>query len=150
MQNENAKTLNQILRGEHMAIDVYNTYISSLPPGDLRSELSRIKHDHERHARELTACVKNTGSKPVEAGGAVSNMAELMGKIKTLVHPDPRDILQQLYDGEDKGLARAVQFAEHRLGQKEKQLLDEIFSDEHDHLKKLRQLMSEHGHKIEQ
>lgn len=149
MPNENTKALNQILRGEHMAIGIYDTYINILPHGDLRLELTRIKDDHERHARELAAYVEQAGGTPVDSSGMAGSMADFMGRVETLVHPDPQDILQQLYDGEDKGLARAVQYSEHKLSREEQQLLDQIFSDEHDHLKQLQALMSKHGHSVE-
>ncbi|HUS90140.1 MAG TPA: hypothetical protein VMW91_12395 [Desulfosporosinus sp.] len=49
-------------------------------------------------------------------------------------------ILERLYDGEDKGLARAVQYSEQYLSSAEKEVLEPIFSDEHDHLKQLQSL----------
>ena len=47
------------------------------------------------------------------------------------------NMLEKLYSGEDRGLARAVQLSEDKLSEAEREVLAPILSDEHDHLKQL-------------
>lgn len=135
------EVLNKILKGEYMAIGVYDTLASNLPAGSVREDLSSIQKDHERHAQVLTDYIKKQGEEPITSAGMAGSMAEMMSKIKTLVKPDEQDIIRQLYDGEDQGLAKAVQYAERNLGPEARSLVEQIFSDEHDHLKTLEQLL---------
>lgn len=135
------EVLNKILKGEHMAIGVYDTLASNLPAGDVREDLSSIQKDHERHAQVLTGYILQQGGEPLTSAGMAGSMAEMMSSIKTLVKPDQQDIIRQLYDGEDQGLAKAVQYAERDLGPEARSLVEKIFSDEHDHLKTLQRLL---------
>lgn len=135
------EVLNKILKGEYMAIGVYDTLASNLPAGSVREDLSSIQKDHERHAQVLTDYIKKQGEEPITSAGMAGSMAEMMSKVKTIVKPDEQDIIRQLYDGEDQGLAKAVQYAERNLGPEARSLVEQIFSDEHDHLKTLEQLL---------
>lgn len=135
------EVLNKILKGEYMAIGVYDTLASNLPAGSVREDLSSIQKDHERHAQVLTDYIKKQGEEPIASAGMAGSMAEMMSKVKTIVKPDEQDIIRQLYDGEDQGLAKAVQYAERNLGPEARSLVEQIFSDEHDHLKTLEQLL---------
>lgn len=135
--------LNKILKGEYMAIGVYDSLANSLPVGGLRKSLSGIQEDHERHAQVLTRFIKQKGGEPVTSAGMAGSMAEWMSRVKTMVKADEQDIIRQLYDGEDQGLAKAVQYAERYLGTEARALVEQIFSDEHDHLKTLEGLLQE-------
>lgn len=49
-------------------------------------------------------------------------------------------MLEKLYNGEDKGLARARQMSERYLSSSEKEMMDAIFNDEAHHLRQLQRL----------
>ena len=141
------EVLNKILKGEYMAIGVYDTLASNLPPGSLREDLASIQKDHERHAQILTDYIRQQGGEPLSSAGMAGSMAEMMSRMKTLVKADEQDIMRQLYDGEDQGLAKAVQYAERDLGPEARSLVEQIFSDEHDHLKSLERLLQKEANK---
>ncbi|HHW98186.1 MAG TPA: DUF2383 domain-containing protein [Firmicutes bacterium] len=141
------EVLNKILKGEYMAIGVYDTLASNLPASSLREDLSSIQKDHERHAQVLTDYIRQRGGEPIDSAGMAGSMAEMMSRVRTLVKPDEQDIIRQLYDGEDQGLAKAVQYAERELGPEARALLEQIFSDEHDHLKTLERLLHQEAGK---
>ena len=54
--NPSFEVLNQILKGEHMAIETYQSYIDSLPNSPLRNHLVAILTDHRNmhHAFHIT------------------------------------------------------------------------------------------------
>ena len=145
MQNSN-DILNKVLKGEHMAIDLYGTYLDQDLPEDLKDEMKSIQADHQRHAALLTEYIKKAGGTPTEGSGFGGWMAESMARIQTTFVPDVGEILSQLYDGEDKGLARSVQLSEDHLAETERSLLEPILSDEHDHLKTLDNLIKKYKH----
>ena len=136
--------LNQVLWGENMAIDIYDSYINSLKDENLRKKLQQFQQDHKHHAMKLSAQIQDIGGTPKEDRGYLGFMTKTMGKINTLFKQEPRDILTELYNGEDKGLAKAIELSESKLSEKSKIVLEEIFSDEHDHLKELKKLIKKY------
>lgn len=134
------EVLNKILWGEHMAILQYQAYIDELTDGPLRNHLTAILTDHKEHATRISYYIQTNGGKVEEGAGLVGLMADWKTRLSNIGEAVPMEILERLYDGEDKGLARAVQYSEHYLSSAEKEVLDPIFSDEHDHLKQLQDL----------
>ena len=134
------EVLNKILQGEHMAILQYQAYIDELTEGPLRNHLTAILTDHKEHATRISYYIQTNGGKVEEGAGLVGLMADWKTRLSNIGEAVPMEILERLYDGEDKGLARAVQYSEDYLSSAEKEVLDPIFSDEHDHLKQLQDL----------
>ena len=142
--NTSNEVLNKILQGEHMAIEQYQAYIGELTDGPLRNHLTAILTDHKKHATRISYYIQTTGGHAEEGAGFVGIMADWKTRLTNLGEAVPIEILDRLYDGENKGLAQAVQYSEQYLSSAEKELLDPIFSDEQDHLKQLQSLREGH------
>lgn len=138
--NTSFEVLNKILQGEHMAIEQYQAYIGGLTDGPLRNHLSAILTDHKDHATRISYYIQTNGGQAKEGAGFVGILADWKTRLTNMGEVAPMEILERLYEGEDKGLARAVQYSEQYLSSAEKEVLDPIFSDEHDHLKQLQSL----------
>lgn len=138
--------LNQILWGEHMAIDIYDSYMNNIQDKELRKKLQKFQQDHKGHAMKLSAHIQDLGGTPQENRGLIGMMTRTMGKVNTFLKQNPEEILTELYSGEDKGLAKSVKLSENHLNEKSKAVLKEIFSDEHDHLKELKSLIEQYKH----
>ncbi len=134
------EVLNKILKGEHMAIKQYQAYINELTDGPLRNHLTAILTDHKEHATRISYYIQTNGGQAEEGAGVVGILADWKTRLFNLGEAEPMKIIDRLYDGEDKGLARAVQYSERYLSSAEKEVLEPIFSDEHDHLKQLQSL----------
>lgn len=134
------EVLNKILKGEHMAIKQYQAYIDTLSDGPLRNHLTAILTDHKAHATRIAYYIQTNGGQAEEGAGFVGIMADWKTRLTNRGEKVPIEMLEQLYDGEDKGLARAVQYSEQYLSSAEKEVLDPIFANEHDHLKQLQNL----------
>lgn len=134
------EVLNKILKGEHMAIKQYQAYIDTLTDSPLRNHLTAILTDHKEHATRIAYYIQTNGGQAEEGAGFVGTMADWKTRLTNIRRTAPTEMLDRLYDGEDKGLARAVQYSEQYLDSAEKEVLDPIFSDEHDHLKQLQDL----------
>lgn len=138
--NTSFEVLNKILQGEHMAIEQYQAYIGKLEDGPLRNHVSAILTDHKNHATRISYFIQTNGGQAEEGTGFGGIIADWKTRLSNMGEATPMEILEHLYDGEDKGLARAVQYSEHYLSSAEKEVLDPIFSDEHDHLQQLQSL----------
>ncbi|ODA39394.1 DUF2383 domain-containing protein [Desulfosporosinus sp. BG] len=138
--NTSFEVLNKILQGEHMAIEQYQAYIGKLTDGPLRNHLSAILTDHKNHATRISYYIQTNGGQAEEGVGLGGIIADWKTRLTNMGEATPLEILEHLYDGEDKGLARAVQYSERSLSSAEKEVLNPIFSDEHDHLKQLQSL----------
>ncbi|TGE32336.1 DUF2383 domain-containing protein [Desulfosporosinus sp. Sb-LF] len=134
------EVLNKILKGEHMAIEQYQAYIDALTDGPLRTHLTAILTDHKEHATRIAYYIQTNGGQAEEGAGVVGLVADWKTRLSNLGELKPMEMLEQLYSGEDKGLARAVQYSERLLSSAEKEVLAPIFSNEHDHLKQLQGL----------
>lgn len=137
--------LNQVLWGEHMAIDIYDSYINNLKDVELRAKLQQFQQDHKHHALKLSAHIQDIGGSPNEDRGYIGLMTKTMGKINTLFKQEPKEILTELFNGEDKGLAKAIEISEGKLDHKSASVLEEIFSEEHNHLKELEELIKKYA-----
>ncbi|EHQ90218.1 DUF2383 domain-containing protein [Desulfosporosinus youngiae] len=134
------EALNKILKGEHMAIKQYQTYIDELTDSPLRNHLTAILSDHKEHATRISYYIQTNGGQAEEGAGLAGTMAEWKTKLMNAGETAPLEILEHLYDGEDKGLARAVQYSEQYLDSAQKEVLEPILANEHDHLKQLQNL----------
>ena len=68
-------------------------------------------------------------------------MSQSMSVVRTMIVPDKEDIIKQLYDGEDKGIAATENIIRDELDAENKKLVNEIISTDHEHLKGLRSLL---------
>lgn len=135
--NHSFDVFKQILKGEHMAIETYQAYIDSLTDSHLRNHLVAIMTDHKEHASRISYYIQTNGGTVEEGTGLAGFATKWSAKIKSWGDVETQSMLKELYSGEDKGLARAVQLSEDHLGTEEQEVLAPIFSDEHDHLKQL-------------
>jgi len=134
------EVLNKILQGEHIAIEQYQACIDALQDSSLRNHLTAILTDHKNHATRLSYYIQTNGGKVEESTGIAGLMADWKTRLMNLKEKSPEEMIERLYSGEDKGLARAVQYSEHYLNSAEKEVLGPIFAEEHDHLKQLQGL----------
>jgi bacterioferritin len=103
MDEPNIKTLNELLKGEHMAVQSYESVMPYLSE-NTRKEISGIIRDHKEHALEISDRITKLGGMPVESTGMAGAMSQMKLKAESLVQ-DEKSMLVKLYDGEDQGIA---------------------------------------------
>lgn len=138
--NTSFEVLNKILQGEHLAIEQYQGYIEKLPDGPLRNHLAAILTDHKNHATRIAYYIQTNGGQAEEGAGLLGIVADWKTRLDNIGEATPEEILEHLYDGENKGLARAVQYSEQCLNSSDNEVLQSIFSNEREHLKQLQSL----------
>ncbi|NLK88216.1 MAG: DUF2383 domain-containing protein [Clostridiaceae bacterium] len=140
MDEPNIKTLNELLKGEHMAIRGYESAMPYLSE-NTRKEISGIIRDHKEHALEISDRITKLGGMPVESTGMAGAMSQIMLKAEGLVQ-DEKSMLTKLYDGEDQGIAAVEKVSEGDLDKTSMEMVQKMLRTDHDHLKKLQQLIN--------
>jgi rubrerythrin len=139
MDEPNIKTLNELLQGEHMAIQGYESILPALQE-ETRKEISDIIKDHKQHALEISDRIVKLGGMPKESTGMPGIMSQAKLKAESLVR-DEKSLLQKLYDGEDQGIGVVEKIIQGDLDETSRKMVDKILRTDHDHLKKLQQMI---------
>jgi len=142
MDNPNIKTLNEILQGEHMAIESYESVLPAFEDQETRSTINRILNDHKRHAMEITDRIIALGGKPKESTGMPGLMSRTKLKTESLLRNE-KDMLKKLYDGEDQGIAAVEKTIRGDLDAESLKIVHHILKTDHDHLKSLQKLIDQ-------
>ena len=136
------KELNTILKGEQMAVESYEKFISAADSQQIKEKFQDIQKNHKDHVSQLAERIQDLGEVPeysTGVAGIFSNMklnAETNGK-------DSADILKKAYDGEDKGIAAAEEVVKGDIDDVSLNLVKNILSRDHDHLKMMLSIMSD-------
>jgi len=137
------KELNALLKGELMAVDAYERFIQEVEDEKVRQEFRNFQEDHMRHADELAARIRALGGKPDYSTGFAGFMAGLKAMMEGIGGMDDIDILKKAYDGEDKGIAKAEEIVRGDLDEGSKNLVNDILSTDHEHLKTMASMIAE-------
>ena len=133
-------TLNELLKGEQMAIHIYDRTKELQEDSQVAHMLARFEQDHKSHVEQLTTMIEGLGGKPNAKLGFSGFMANIASYVNSL--RGPQHLLRQIYDGEDKG----VHAYEDRVDELEpayQAKIKKIMQEDHDHLKWFKDRMEE-------
>ncbi|NLM26334.1 MAG: DUF2383 domain-containing protein [Firmicutes bacterium] len=131
-------TLNELLKGELMAMNIYAETDDLQGDQQVMEMLSQFAQEHQEHARLLAQRIRELGGTPIERAGMAGAMATITSKFNAL--RGPAYLLEQLYSGEDKG----VHSYEDRIDELDpvsQALVRQIMEDDHQHLKLFKERM---------
>jgi len=141
MDEPNVKTLNELLQGEHMAIEGYESVLPTIEDQQTKEEINGILRDHKQHAVEITDRIISLGGIPKESTGMVGVMSQTKLKAESIFRSD-HSMLKKLYDGEDQGIAMVEKIIEGDLDATSFRIVKNILDTDHDHLKKLQHMIN--------
>lgn len=124
--------LNELLKGEHMAIHIYDKTKELQKDSQVANMLSEFEADHKHHAQQLTQRIRELGGQPdAKTGfpGMMANLTSVMNSIR-----GPQHLLKQVYDGEDKGI-HAYEERIDQLDPASQDVIRQIMKEDHEHLK---------------
>lgn len=142
MNNKVIDELNNILKGEQMAIEAYERYIHSADEDIVKTEFQNIQEDHKRHAKELAEHIRALGGKPEFGTGFTGFMASAKLAVQSMMDNPSIDILKQAYDGEDKGIAMSEEVIKGDLDIESMSLVKRILSEDHVHLRRMNKMIA--------
>lgn len=125
-------TLNELLKGEHMAINIYDRTKGMQEDARVADMLSQFEQDHKRHADQISQRIKDLGGSPDDKTGISGVMADVMSMINSLRGPE--QLLKQVYDGEDKGI-HAYEDRIDEIDPTSQAVVRQIMQEDHEHLK---------------
>lgn len=125
-------TLNELLKGEHMAIHIYDKTKGIQQDSQVAEMLSKFEQDHKRHAEQLTQRITDLGGKPEAGIGLPGMIADLTAVINSLRGPE--HFLKQIYNGEDKGI-HAYEDRIDKIDTVSQNTVRQIMQEDHEHLK---------------
>lgn len=131
-------TLNELLKGELMAMDIYQETEDMQGDVQVMEMLKQFAKDHQEHAQLLADRIKELGGTPIEDTGMAGTMAGMSSKINAL--RGPSHLLEQVYAGEDKGV-HAYEDRIDELDPESQAIVRKIMSKDHDHLKLFKERM---------
>jgi len=131
--------LNQILTGEYMAIQKYQSYIDSMADSPLRNHLIAMVSDHKNNATRLAYFIQTNGGYVEEGTGVAGFLSSLDSGLKKLSENTPIKMIDELHIGESRGLDKILQLMRD-LSASEKETVQAIVSDSQEHLTQLERL----------
>ena len=134
--------LNTVLKGEQMAVEAYEKFISAADDDKIRESFQQIQLNHKEHTGKLAERIQNLGAIPDYSTGVTGVFANMKLGMETN-GKSSIDILKRAYDGEDKGIAAAEEVVRGDLDDTSLELVKNILSRDHDHLKSMLSLMSD-------
>lgn len=143
MENTVINELNTVLKGEVMAIESYDRFISETKDQKVKKVFQEIQEDHKEHVNLLENRIKELGGQPKEKLGFAGFMANAKMTLKNIGETKTIDLLKDAYDGEDKGIAMVEEIVKGDLDDASMKLVKDILSVDHDHLKTMNNLIAE-------
>lgn len=142
--------LNTVLKGEHMAVESYDRYIHAIEDDEVKEEFRKIMEDHKKHVKLLEDRIKELGAKPEEDLGIAGIMANAKIAMKTMGNKKNIDLVKQIYEGEDKGIAMVEEIIKGDLDDESAKLMEEILSKEYEHLAQIDRIMGKLNSELNQ
>ena len=100
--------LNQLLLGQHMAIDSLRDYINAAHSPHVRAKLEEALQIHETQAEELSEHIRGLGDAPRERRGMAGVMRTAKTRISLAVDSTDHDTISALITGEEMGIDEEI------------------------------------------
>lgn len=140
MTEPNLKTLNEVLTGEHMAIESYENAMSAVKDKKVIKVLEEINKDHKKHALEITDRIVQMGGRPGGSTGFAGVMSGMMLKARGAFQSD-RELLEELYQGESQGINTVKKIVRGDLDETSLNMMKKMLQTDETHLEKLFKLI---------
>ena len=133
-EQESVKSLNQLLQGEHMAVDSLNVFISKTEDEDVKKALQHLQNHHRENIAALAKYIQSHGGKPQENLGMKSTMAETKLNLELGKKADSVDIIEKVIEGETKGINMAEKVLRGALDDESRRFVEKILDQDRKHL----------------
>ncbi len=144
MTEENFETLNEVLKGEHMAIEGYETAMAAIEDKKIIMALEEINKQHKKHALEITDRIVQIGGRPEGGTGLAGIMSGAMLKARGAFQTD-RELLEELYQGESLGIKSVKKVIREELDTTSLNMMKKILKTDESHLERLFKLINSHN-----
>mgnify|MGYP000973362960 FL=1 len=134
--------LNTVLRGELMAVESYDLFISNTDDDKIRKLFEQFRADHKEHAELLYDRIRSLGAVPGKRTGIPGMFSQIKLEFETK-RKDSDEILKRAYFGEDKGVKMVEEIIKGDLDPESADLVGRILSKDREHLIAMMETMQE-------
>ncbi len=139
-KSETIHSLNQLLQGEYMAVDVFNVFISELMGDEYKKTFQDVQSHHRKNISNLAEFIQNIDGKPHENLGVKGTMAEIKLQLQ-LNNKGDEAIIKKAIEGETNGINMAEKVLRGNLDSKSRDIAGEILHQDRKSLDQLQALM---------
>lgn len=137
---ESIDSLNQLLQGEYMAVEAFNTFISKVEDEETKETFQKVQDNHRENINTLAKYIQNIGGKPEENLGLKGKMAEIKINMDLGLNPGASNIANKAIEGETKGINMAEKVLRGNLDDKSRDMAGEILHRDRRTLDRLKTL----------
>lgn len=134
------ESLNELLKGEHMAIDICVKTKDLQKDIQVAEMLANFENDHKQHAELLIKRINDLGGIPKGGTGLSGVIANLFATLNS--YRGSEQFLKYLYNGEDKGI-HAYEDRIDELDPISQNIVKQITNEDHEHLKQYKARMEQ-------
>mgnify|MGYP001354260971 FL=1 len=134
--------LNTVLRGELMAVESYDLFISNTDDDKIRKLFEQFRTDHKEHAELLSDRIRSLGAVPGKGTGIPGMFSQIKLEFESK-RKDSEEILKRAYFGEDKGVKMVEEIIKGDLDPQSADLVGRILSKDREHLIAMMETMQE-------
>lgn len=135
------KALNDLLQGEYMAVESFNTFINRIETDHIKTSLQDIQKQHRDNIEILSSHIQDMGGKPQENLGMKGKMADMKLNVDLGMKSDPSEIIEKAINGETNGVNMAEKVLRGNLDDRSRDIAGEILKNDRDSISKLKRLM---------
>lgn len=137
--HKDTAVLNQMLLGQHMAIDSLRDYINSTHSPAVREKLEKALRTHEVQAEELSDHIRYLGDTPEESRGMAGVMRSVKTRASLAIDANDHEIVSTTITGEEMGIDEEIE-ALKNLSDESKPIMQKHIAENKAVLKELRQI----------
>lgn len=139
-KKETIEAINNLLQGEHMAVEAFNSFIHKVNDESMKKTFQEIQNQHRDNMSVLANYIQDLGYKPNEKLGFKGIMGDVMVNMDLAGHRDSTYVLKKAIDGENQGINMAEKVLRGKLDDKTRDLAGEILKKDRESLQRLQRL----------
>ncbi len=120
------QSLNQLLQGEYMAVESFNSFISKLEDENVKQTFQEIQKQHRENIDKLASYIQNIGGRPKENLGMKGKMGDIKINMELGSDADTDEIIEKAIKGETQGVNMAEKVLRGKLNERSRDLTGEI------------------------
>ncbi len=139
---DKAKSLNELLQGEYMAVQSFNNLIYRLDDEQVKECLQDVQKQHRRNIDTLAEYIQDIGGQPDENIGLKGKMGEWKLNMGLGSKSDPEEVIAKAIEGETKGIEMVEKILRGNLDDQSRDLAGDVLEKDRRSIKKLKGLLS--------
>jgi rubrerythrin len=134
------KELNTVLKGEQMAAESYDLFISNVDDERIKDQFELFRSNHKRNAEILSDRIRSLGAEPDKGTGLPGMFSQMKLELQTKGR-DSEDVLKRAYFGEDKGVKMAEEIVKGDLDAESASIVSDVLKNDRSHLEMMMEFM---------